>query len=51
MPNLTLDNITVHLKPGDLLAVIGSVGSGKVLFLIYVIYKYRSETLKIKIIF
>lgn len=31
----TLSNINVRLKPGDLLAVIGSVGSGKVSCLFY----------------
>ncbi|CAG2165685.1 unnamed protein product [Oppiella nova] len=29
IPYPTLDNISVHLRPGDLLAVIGPVGSGK----------------------
>ncbi|CAG2164889.1 unnamed protein product, partial [Oppiella nova] len=33
IPYYTLDNISAHLKPGDLLAVIGTVGSGKSSFL------------------
>ncbi|CAG2164129.1 unnamed protein product [Oppiella nova] len=33
IPYHTLDNISAHLKPGDLLAIIGTVGSGKSSFL------------------